>query len=50
MNKQEVYNQIQKVEYDIDLAKEDPEENKGVIFDLEQRKLVLEDLLEYAEE
>ena len=49
MNKQEVYNQLQKVEYDLDLAREEPVENKSVIYDLEHRKLVLEDLLEYAE-
>jgi len=50
MRKQEVYNQLQKVEYDLDLAREEPEENKSAIFEMEQKKLTLEELLEYAEE
>jgi len=49
MNKQEVYNQIQKLEYDLDLAREEPEDNKQAIFDLEQRKLIFEELLEFAD-
>ena len=49
MNKQEVYDQIQKLEYNLDLAREEPVENKQAIFDLEQKKLIFEELLEYAD-
>ena len=50
MNKQEVYNQIQKLEYDLDLAREEPEENKQVIFDFENKKAILESRLEEVAE
>ncbi len=50
MNKQEVYDQIQKLEYNLDLLRESPEENKAVIIDYTERKAKLELKLEEVAE
>ena len=49
-NKQALYDQIQELEYELDLLHESPVENRGVILEHEAKKRNLEDLLEVAPE
>ena len=50
MNKQQVYDRIQALSYELDLMYEDPEENAGVIFEFENKKAKLEVKLEHTKE
>ncbi len=50
MNKQEVYDRIQALSYELDLMYEDPTENAGAIFEFENKKAKLEVKLEHTKE
>ncbi len=50
MNKDQIYDRIQALSYELDLMYENPDENAGTIFEFENKKAKLEVKLENAEE